>query len=460
MRLVRKLVLAIFLAFLPVIGTIETLTIMQELRLSEEDTRRNLIVLGRVLQGEIERDWRAHHDEAGRRAIAAANGAEPAARARWFAASEPEPPFDAARIEVRIPVVVDGEQRGTLALSESRQRLRDLVRARVLRLTGLTAALLAVSLAIAFTLGKRLVGARLASLVEQARRIGSSDLAGRVDVRGRDEIAALAEQMNSMTEKLDIARVTVENANAERVQALSQLRHADRLASIGRLASALAHELGTPLNVVLGRAKLITEGEADPDAAAKNAEIIREQAQRMTETIRGVLGFARRAPGPPGRVDLCEVASQGLALLEPLARRRSVTLALRAPEGPQPVSGQRGEIEQIVANLVTNAVDAMERGGAVTVEVETVSGKSVSRPVRSDLVLRRLSIRDEGPGIPAAELAHVFEPFYTTKAEGHGTGLGLWIVDGIVRDHGGWIEVESEPGEGACFTVYLPAAPS
>jgi signal transduction histidine kinase len=459
MRLVRKLVLAIFLAFLPVIGAIEYLTIVHELRLSEEDTRRDLAVLGRVLQGEIERNWEAHHDSAGRHAISAANGAEPAARARWIPVNEPEPAPDAMRIEVRIPVNVDGVRRGTLALSESRTRLQELVRARVLRLTALTVALLAVSLAIAFTLGRRLVGARLASLVEHARRIGSSDLAGRLDTGGKDEIAALAVQMNAMTEELSIARTTVENANAERVQALSQLRHADRLASIGRLASALAHELGTPLNVVLGRAKLITEGESDPDAAAKNAEIIREQAQRMTETIRGVLGFARRAPGPPGRVDLGEIASQGLALLEPLARRRSVTLVLHRAEGPLPVSGQRGEIEQIVANLVTNAIDAMEHGGAVTIEVSTVSGKTVSRPVRSDLVLRRLSIRDEGPGVAAAELAQVFEPFYTTKSEGHGTGLGLWIVDGIVRDHGGWIEVESEPGKGACFSVYLPAAP-
>jgi signal transduction histidine kinase len=349
-------------------------------------------------------------------------------------------------------------RRGTIVLSESEDRLRGFVRTRALRLAALTGALLLVSFAIAFTMGARLVGARLTRLVEHARRVGADDLRSRVEVGGHDEIAALAEQMNAMTRALESAHASAENANSERVQALSQLRHADRLASIGRLASALAHELGTPLNVVLGRAKLILDPDADAESSAKNAEIIREQAQRMTETIRGVLGFARRAPGPAGKVDLCEVARGAVRLLEPLGRHRSVALELRVPDEPACVAGQASEIEQILANLVTNAIDASEGGGTVTVEVTRVTSGSVSRRVRAGSVFHRLAIGDQGPGIPAADLARVFEPFYTTKAEGRGTGLGLWIVEGIVRDHGGWIEVDSRPGEGAIFSVYLPAA--
>ncbi len=458
MRLVRKLVFAIFLAFLPVLGTIEFLTIRHELRLSEEDTRRDLSVLGRVLRSEIERSWSAEPELAARRAIDEANGAEPLATARWIPGDGTEPEPDPMRIEVRVPIVVGGTRRGTIALSESRQRLASFIQARVIRLTALTVALLGVSLAIAFTVGARLVGARLARLVEHARSVGANDLSARVEVGGRDEITALAGQMNAMTGQLAAARQAADTANAERVQALSQLRHADRLASIGRLASGLAHELGTPLNVVLGRAKLISDGSEDAGSVVENAEIIRQQARRMTETIRSVLGFARRAPGRIDHVDLNDVVREGLSLLEPLARHRSVSLELTSSARAPRVCGQRGEIEQIVANLTSNAIDAMERGGRVIVDVRTVSGRSLSRPVRADAEYHRLAIRDEGPGIAAADLSRVFEPFFTTKPEGRGTGLGLWIVDGIVRDHGGWIDVESRPGEGACFAVYLPAA--
>jgi signal transduction histidine kinase len=147
-------------------------------------------------------------------------------------------------------------------------------------------------------------------------------------------------------------------------------------------------------------------------------------------------------------------------LLEPLARHKSITLLLHDAGDAACVSGQRSEVEQIVTNLVTNAIDAMEGGGTVDIDVSTMPGKSLSRPVRADAIFHRLTIRDEGPGIPDVELARVFEPFYTTKVAGRGTGLGLWIVDGIVRDHGGWIEVESRLGAGTSFCVYLPAAES
>jgi two-component system NtrC family sensor kinase len=455
MRLVRRLVLAVFVAFLPVLVIIEYASFSREWRLSQDDARHDLALLGRALENEIEHDW---GEEPPQRDIDAANAVEPIAIARWIPAGEAEPAADTTRIEVRVPVVVDGVQRGTILLFESEDRLRDFVRAHALRLSVLTGALLVVSLAISFTIGARLVGVRLTRLVEHARRVGADDLGGSVSVGGRDEIAVLAEQMNAMTRALESARASAEKANSERVQALSQLRHADRLASIGRLASAFAHELGTPLNVVLGRAKLILDPEVDAASSKENAEIIREQAQRMSETIRGVLGFARRAPTPAGIVDLCEVARGGVGLLEPLGRRRSVAIDLHVPNDVARVSGQRGEIEQIVANLVTNAIDASVDGSKVTVEVSTVTGKSVSRQTRAHAVFHRLSIRDQGPGIPAGDIARVFEPFYTTKPEGRGTGLGLWIVDGIVRDHGGWIEVDSRPGEGATFSVYLPAA--
>jgi signal transduction histidine kinase len=248
--------------------------------------------------------------------------------------------------------------------------------------------------------------------------------------------------------------VAIENAEAERLQALAQMRHADRLASIGRLSSVLAHELGTPLNVVLARAKLIAENPGDVSGVAKNAEIVYGQAQRMTDAIRATLGLARRGSAL-ATVNVHEIARDDLRLLEPLARRKGVRLSLTPADAPAPVQAQRGEIQQVVTNLVSNALDAVETGGSIELEVATVSAPPEKH--RSGL-FQRLSVRDDGCGIPEADLAHVFEAFHTTKGDDRGTGLGLWILDGIVRDHGGWIDVESRVGIGTCFRVYLPAA--
>jgi signal transduction histidine kinase len=248
--------------------------------------------------------------------------------------------------------------------------------------------------------------------------------------------------------------VAIESAEVERLQTLAQLRHADRLASIGRLSSVLAHELGTPLNVVLARAKLIAEQADDRLEVVKNAQIVHGQAQRMTEAIRATLGLARRG-GARARVDVYEVACDGVRLLEPLARRKGVRLDVGAPPGPAPVQARRGEIEQVVTNLVSNALDAVETGGSIELDVATV-GAPPDRH-RSGL-FQRLSVHDDGCGIPEPDLARIFQAFHSTKSEGQGTGLGLWILDGIVRDHGGWIDVESEPGAGTTFRVYLPAA--
>jgi signal transduction histidine kinase len=455
MRLVARLVLAICLAFVPVLVTLEAIEIRRELRLLEQDTVRDLELLARVLERAVPRAWEAGGEEWALQAIAATDDVSPRTSIRWVPAGEEIPPPDPELVSVRIPVEAGGVSRGVVELWQSREPLEEYARARLLRSTLLVAALLVASAGVAFALGARLVGVRLARLVEQARRVGSGDLAARVAISGRDEVAALADQMNAMTDELASAREAAESANAERLEALSQLRHADRLASIGRLASALAHELGTPLNVVLGRAKLIVEGAAEGAEPVKNAEIIRQQALRMAESIGSVLGFARRGASH-SRFDLCEVTRESLRLLDPLAGRRAVRIEFRGCGRPAFVDGRRPEIEQVVANLVSNAIDASEAGGTIQVAVEEASVGDGSGPTTGGAHVR-LSVRDAGPGIPDAERVRLFEPFYTTKPEGQGTGLGLWISDGIVRDHGGRIEVESQPRAGTLFTVWLPA---
>ena len=233
------------------------------------------------------------------------------------------------------------------------------------------------------------------------------------------------------------------------VATVDQLRHRVRLALIGQLASGLAHELGTPLNVIAGRTRLLEESLlAQPELAAHTHSIL-EHTHRMTRIIRQLLDFARRRGPEPGRVDLQELCRRVLELLQPMASKRRVLLTMQPAGGDSAATVDYNQIQQAVSNLVMNAIQAMPTGGEVTVSFHCENEQRVS-----------LLIRDTGTGIAKAHLDRIFEPFFTTQGAGEGTGLGLSITEGIVRDHGGQIEVESEVGRGSCFQLHLPRFPT
>jgi signal transduction histidine kinase len=475
LRLVRNLVLIVSLAFLPLLGLHSYLLVKREVAAFQSDMARDLRVLGHTLSVSIAREWDALGPEEALRLVDYANQAEPSIHIRWIPPEgppnltlpEPAPAerrpttvrgaeIEGDRLYVRVPVVVGGARRGLVELSEGLAPVHGYTRATVARVSLLTLGLAIVSLLVAMVLGRRLVGRRLAELVEHARRVGEGDLSAHVRPTGKDEIALLARQMNAMSDELAATRSKEEKANAERAVALTHLRHADRLASVGRLASLMAHELGTPLNVVLERAKMVCAGDLARSETAEAASIIRRQAEVMTEKIRQVLGFVRRQSAPRDRVDVSEVAREALSLLQPLARTRGVSLSMLTPTCSSVVKGRKLEIEQVVTNLVINAIEAMPDGGKVEIEMASGYPERDGAPRLSRGPVLRLAVRDEGSGMKREELPRIFEPFFTTKPEGEGTGLGLWLVDNIVREHGGWIEVETAPGAGTRFSVFLP----
>jgi len=220
----------------------------------------------------------------------------------------------------------------------------------------------------------------------------------------------------------------------------AQLRHADRLALVGRTAATTLHEIATPLNVVRLRAQLL---ERDPSALGEAVRSIVEQCDRITAMARGMLDLARRDSGT-GPVDLAGLAAAARDLLEPACRKQSVTMRIDGPEAS--VVGRSGELLQIVLNLVTNALDAMPDGGELAVAVTRGDG------------LARLSVADTGTGIAPEDIPHIFAPFFTTKPAGRGTGLGLSVSAQIAEAHGGHITAESAVGHGARFVLELPLA--
>jgi signal transduction histidine kinase len=259
-----------------------------------------------------------------------------------------------------------------------------------------------------------------------------------------------------MCEQLNNAQEEIRKETAARIEAMEQLRHADKLKTIGELASGIAHELGTPLNVVSGRAGLIASGDLPNTELMGSAKIIKTQSERMTEIIRHFLNFARRDLPKKTIADLRQIVLQTINLMSPHAQKQNTMLYFAGEDILSMVKADTGQIQQVLTNLIVNALHAINKDGKVEVGIRQEHTKNPEGGNETAKDYFCLYVLDEGKGIQEKDMRHLFEPFFTTKDAGHGTGLGLSIAYGIIQEHGGWIEVKSTPGTGSCFSVYLP----
>ena len=235
-----------------------------------------------------------------------------------------------------------------------------------------------------------------------------------------------------------------------------ELHNANRLVTVGTLTAGIAHELGTPLGVVLARAQMIIADENDIDEARNDAEEIIRQVQRMTQMCREVLDFARLKPPTRDPVDVVQVVRQMIMLLVPEARKRTVRVVLAADPPHMTVLGDPSKLMQIITNLTINATQAMPNGGIVTISVEQTRLQPPAIERLPDAEYVSIHVADTGTGIRAEHLNRIFDPFFTTK-KSEGTGIGLAVSSRIAREHGGWIGVTTRVDRGSTFTVYLPA---
>lgn len=234
-----------------------------------------------------------------------------------------------------------------------------------------------------------------------------------------------------------------------------RLRYVARLETVGQLAAGFAHELGTPLNVVLGRARMISRRQVEGDAAVECADIIIEQARRMTELVRALLTFARSRPSPTDRLEIGGVVERACRLLTPIAHKRRIDFVIEKDDETRRVRGDSGALQQVLANIVMNSLDAMPQGGEV--HLSTVTEDRAHPDSGVEQAWYGIRVVDRGPGVPPELRERVFDPFFTTKDVGAGTGLGLSVAYGIVRDHAGWIAIDdADPGPGAAITIWLP----
>jgi signal transduction histidine kinase len=484
MKLALKITVALTIWTLVILVVNARIRLAYELELMDEDMRSDLRIIGRTLAPGLAEAWRAGGDPRVEEVAQAASASERVVRLRWVHLDAPQGAIDGpdlpsdtvarslaeesvaygprperTRMYAYMALRVPGTERRALELMKPLSSLDAFADRQNRQLVVGLLVIGGCSALVAVLMGWWVVGERVERLVELARRVGRGEDPDPIRDVADDELGALGREMAAMATALADSRAQAQLRMRERENLLTSLRHVDRLATMGALASKVAHEIGTPLSVVSARAKMIARGQLDPSAVAENGRIVAEQADRIAVIMRGVLDFSRQR-SVRSRVPAERIVSGAVELAAPLANERQISINVRDASPGCAVQGELLPLEQGIVNLLVNAIHVSPSGGVVEVVLDTSAEVPPAWAGVAGRSWVRIQIRDHGPGIDEETEQTIFDPFFTTKPEGLGTGLGLPITREIVREHGGWIDLARPADGGACFRVHLPESPS
>jgi signal transduction histidine kinase/ActR/RegA family two-component response regulator len=291
----------------------------------------------------------------------------------------------------------------------------------------------------------------LAALLEGVQALKEGNFAYPIEAHGGDELA-------EVTRAFDGMRGTLQRNEAQREQLEEQLRQAQKMEALGRLAGGVAHDFNNLLTVIKGHSELLIDRMKPTDAIYGSTQQIMRTADRAASLTRQLLAFSRMQVLQPRILDLNTMVADMSKLLRRLVRE-DIEFGFRLGDTLGRVKADPSQIEQVLLNLTVNASDAMPQGGKLTIETQKLKVDEAyarARPPLKSGQYVQLVVTDTGHGMDAATKSRIFEPFFTTKESGKGTGLGLATVYGVVRQSGGFIWVETSPGKGARFEIYLP----
>jgi len=261
-----------------------------------------------------------------------------------------------------------------------------------------------------------------------------------------------AQEINGATSELAHRNEDLRLLNEALFESQRQLSHSEKLAAVGQVTATMAHQIGTPLNSISGYIQLIRQdGNLQPKDQDR-LRIVESQLDRLADSVKNLLSFTRQPKPQLKSLEVNEVLEELIRLNEPWFLARNVRLVTHLSPNLPPVSGDPTQLRTLFLNLITNALDAMPKGGALTIRT-----RDISHPLSPGAGRwLEISISDTGIGITEESKKRIFEPFFTTKKMGEGTGLGLAICEKIIKEHSGRIELESEVGKGSTFFISLP----
>jgi signal transduction histidine kinase len=311
---------------------------------------------------------------------------------------------------------------------------------------------------------RALMYSRLAHMRETMQQAAAGQRNARVSIDGLDEIGVIARGLNDILEGLErlneavdvrveaataaFEQKSVEITDSHREMAMlsEELARAGRLAALGQAAANLAHQIGTPLNLISTHVQLLIKSTPPDTPTVDRLKAIQDQVAKVAAVVRAALDSSRPPAIPHERADLGTLVRRVCQMAGPMLEDAGVQIEVMTPDESVELLTDPVQLELALLNLITNSVDAMASGGKLTIRLERVNDRL------------RLEIEDTGGGIPPELLAHIFDPWVTTKAQGKGSGLGLSIARQVIASHGGTIRAVNRSDKGAVFTIDLPAA--
>jgi len=359
---------------------------------------------------------------------------------------------------------------GVLDINYSLDEIDSKLRTSTLEIAGFSLGFIALaSLAVGFFV-HRLVYLPLRDLEGGARRLSAGNLDQPLPVRSGDEFGKLAGSFNSMTDALrnsraelrDWARTLeqkVERRTQELRRAQAEAMRGEKLASVGLLASGVAHELNNPLTGILTFSHLLRRKMPDNSPDAEDMDLVIRETKRCAAIIKRLLDFAREKKPEKKFNDINQIIEDTVRIVERPAHLRDIEITRDLDRTLPLIWIDADQIKQVIMNMLVNAQHAVEEKGSIAIRTRRAAEPRSSTQSAEPIPMVEISIVDTGCGIPEKNLRRIFDPFFTSKDVGKGTGLGLSVSHGIVEAHGGVIEVQSKVGEGSTFSVFLPLPP-
>ena len=283
------------------------------------------------------------------------------------------------------------------------------------------------------------INKRLSSFILALDEVEHGNLAIHIPIKKNDEFGVLEGHFNRMVKHLRGSQDKIEELHSE------QLQRADKLVTLGELAAEMAHEINNPAGIIMSRTDYLQmEAQKNKEVRkyTEDLEVILRQTEKISKITGNILKYGRRIPREFNTFNLVQCVENGLNMLEPRLNKKEIHLVKEFDSNTCNIVGDSLQIEQVIINLVNNAIDAMPELGELTVIVQNIATNDC-----------QLVVKDSGCGIDEHALKHIYSPFYTTKSSERGTGLGLYIIRNICKNHGADIDCQSSPGKGTTFTI-------